>query len=415
MLPNATIAKLEGLGLGAMAAALADQLVTPGPWAELSFEDRLGLLVDREADARDSRRLAARLKAAKLRYPAAVEDLDFRSPRGLNRATVLGLAQGSWVTHHHNLVVTGPTGVGKSFLACALANAALRQGHTASYARMPRLVDDLALGRADGRYARLLGQLGRVSLLVLDDFLLTPAPVAACRDPLEVIEDRAQRRSTLVVSQLPVEKWHRRWPTRPWPRPSSTASCTRRTASRSRGRRFASASPRLPRGLTRERSHNLSDEGGGNELHDPLNVIGVVLARVRFRIGTGVRFQPERVSGITGMRSLPRPLLRLRRVRPAGPAPRRRLLLSPEEQAPAAAGQLPQDLRGPAVPRLLLGGRGHPLGRRPTRQERQEQPGRHPLVPGGSSRRRDDLRHPRQPVRAQGPEDPRLVRQEQLA
>ena len=208
MLLNATIAKLEALGLGAMAAALADQLATPGPWAELSFEDRLGLLVDREADARDSRRLATRLKAAKLRYPAAVEDLDLRSPRGLNRSAVLDLAGAGWVAHHHNVVVTGPTGVGKSFLACALANAALRQGHTAYYARTPRLLDDLALGRADGRYARLLGQLGRVSLLVLDDFLLSPAPVEACRDLLEVIEDRAQRRSTLVVSQLPVEKWH---------------------------------------------------------------------------------------------------------------------------------------------------------------------------------------------------------------
>jgi DNA replication protein DnaC len=137
VLVNATIAKLEALGLGAMAAALADQVATPGPWAELPFEDRLGLLVDREADARDSRRLATRLKAAKLRYPAAVEDVDFRSPRGLNRAVVLELAGAGWVAHHHNLVITGPTGVGKSFLACALANAALRQGHTAYYARTP--------------------------------------------------------------------------------------------------------------------------------------------------------------------------------------------------------------------------------------------------------------------------------------
>ena len=208
MLLNQTIDKLQALGLGAMAAALADQAATPGPWGELSFEDRLGLLVDREADARDSRRLASRLKAAKLRYPAAMEDVDFRTPRGLNRSVVLSLADAGWVTRHHNLVVTGPTGVGKSFLACALANAALRQGHTAYYARTPRLLDELALGRADGRYARLLGSLGRVSLLVLDDFLLTPAPVAACRDLLEVIEDRAQRRSTLVASQLPVEKWH---------------------------------------------------------------------------------------------------------------------------------------------------------------------------------------------------------------
>ena len=208
MLPNPTIAKLEALGLGAMAAALADQLATPGPWAELSFEDRLGLLVDREADARDSRRLATRLKAAKLRYPAAVEDIDFRAPRGLERAGVLSLAQAGWVTRSQNVVITGATGVGKSFLACALAHAALRAGHTAYYVRTPRLLDDLALGRADGRYARLLNQLGRVSLLVLDDFLLTPAPVEACRDLLEVVEDRAQRRSTLVASQLPVDKWH---------------------------------------------------------------------------------------------------------------------------------------------------------------------------------------------------------------
>ena len=208
MFANPTIAKLEALGLPAMAAALADQVAVPGPWNELAFEDRLGLLADKEADARDSRRLATRLKAAKLRYPAAVEDVDFRSPRGLDRSVVLSLAQAGWVARHHNLVVTGPTGVGKSFLACALANAALRQGHTAYYARTPRLLDELALGRADGRYARLLNQLGRVSVLVLDDFLLTPASVEACRDLLEVIEDRAQRRSTLVASQLPVEKWH---------------------------------------------------------------------------------------------------------------------------------------------------------------------------------------------------------------
>jgi len=122
MLVNPTIDKLQALGLGAMATALVDQLATPGPWDELSFTDRLGLLVDREADARDSRRLATRLKAAKLRYGAAVEDIDFRSPRGLNRSNVLALAQAGWVARHHNLVVTGPTGVGKSFVACALAN-----------------------------------------------------------------------------------------------------------------------------------------------------------------------------------------------------------------------------------------------------------------------------------------------------
>lgn len=208
MLTNPTIAKLEHLGLAAMAAALADQLAVPGPWNELAFEDRLGLLIDREADARDSRRLATRLKAAKLRYPAAVEDLDFRAPRGLQRAEILQLAGAGWINHAHNLIVTGATGCGKTYLACALANAAIRAGHTAYYVRTPRLLEDLTLGRADGRYHRLLAQLARTSLLVLDDFLLTPASIDACRDLLDVIEDRAQRRSTLIVSQLPTDTWH---------------------------------------------------------------------------------------------------------------------------------------------------------------------------------------------------------------
>jgi DNA replication protein DnaC len=208
MLTHATIDKLHALGLSAMATGLTDQLAAPGTYGELAFEDRLGLLADREADARDSRRLGLRLKAARLRYPASIEDLDWASPRGLNRSVVASLAQGGWVAAHQSLVVTGPTGVGKSFLACALANAALRAGHTASYVRVPRLIDDLAVGRADGRYARLLSGLSRVSLLVLDDFLLTPAPPQACRDLLEVVEERAQRRSTLVASQLPVEAWH---------------------------------------------------------------------------------------------------------------------------------------------------------------------------------------------------------------
>lgn len=208
MFVNQTIDKLEAMGLSAMAAGLAEQLTAPGTYDGLAFADRLGLLVDKEADARDSRRLAARLKAAKLRYPASVEELDFKAPRGLDRSVILSLAQGSWVREHHNLLVTGPTGCGKSFVACALANAAVRQGHTALYLRTPRLLDDLALGRADGRYARTLAQLARAGVLVLDDFLLSPAPVEACRDLLEVIEDRAGLRSTIVASQLPVDKWH---------------------------------------------------------------------------------------------------------------------------------------------------------------------------------------------------------------
>jgi DNA replication protein DnaC len=208
MLVQQTLHKLEAVGLTAMAAALRDQLEQAPQYSELSFEDRLGLLVDRELDWRDSRRLATRLKAARLRHPATVEDIDFRAPRGLDRGVILSLAQAGWVAQHHNVLVTGATGCGKSFLACALAHAAVRQGHTALYVRTPRLLDDLAVGRGDGRYQRLLAQLQRVSLLVLDDFLLTPASVERFRDLLEVVEDRAQIRSTLVASQLPVDAWH---------------------------------------------------------------------------------------------------------------------------------------------------------------------------------------------------------------
>jgi DNA replication protein DnaC len=207
MLVNPTITKLEALGLGAMAVGLTHQLETPRTFTELSFEDRLGLLADAETEARDSRRLARRLKDAKLRYPATIEDIDFRSPRGIDRSLIASLAGAGWVTRGHNVLITGATGCGKSYIACALTNAALRQGHTALYLRTPRLSEDLARGRADGRYIRILAGLARVSLLVLDDFLLTPAPVDTCRDLLEVIEDRAERRSTLIASQMPIDKW----------------------------------------------------------------------------------------------------------------------------------------------------------------------------------------------------------------
>jgi DNA replication protein DnaC len=149
-----------------------------------------------------------RLKVAKLRYPASIEDLDLRAPRGLDRALVMELATGSRVSRYQNVVLTGPTGVGKSYVACALAQAAIRTRHSAYYVRAPRPAEDLALGRADGRYGRLLAHLARTELVVLDDFLLTPASVEVCRDLLENIEDRAQRRSTMVVSQLPVDTWH---------------------------------------------------------------------------------------------------------------------------------------------------------------------------------------------------------------
>jgi DNA replication protein DnaC len=207
MLINQTLDKLDAMGLFGMTLGLREQL-EGSQYLSLSFDERLGLLVDREAEARDSRRLALRLKAAKLRQEASVEDIDFRTPRGLDRSVIMSLAQAGWVAAHHNVLVTGPTGVGKSFIACALTHAAVRRGHTALYIRTPRLLAELALTRGDGRYVRRLAHLARISVLVLDDFLMTSPSVVEAKDLLEVIDDRSQVRSTLVVSQLPVEAWH---------------------------------------------------------------------------------------------------------------------------------------------------------------------------------------------------------------
>src|SRR5919197_5517661 len=169
MLINQTLDKLEALGLFGMLLGVREQLES-NQYLNLSFDERLGLLVDREAEARDSRRLALRLKAAKLRQEATVEDIDFRTPRGLDRSVIMSLAQAGWVTAKHNLLISGPTGAGKSFVASALAHAAIRRGHTALYIRTPRLLADLAISRGDGRYVRRLGQLARIALLVIDEF-----------------------------------------------------------------------------------------------------------------------------------------------------------------------------------------------------------------------------------------------------
>ena len=207
MLVTQTIDKLNALSLGGMARALAEQLERPD-YAALTFEERLGLLVDREAQDRENRRLARHLKAARLRSDAVVEDLDFRGSRGLDRGSILALAESHWVDVHRNVLVTGPTGVGKTFLACALAHSAIRRGHTALYLRVPRLLDELVLARADGRLPRLMASWARVDVLVLDDLGLQPVPPARAADLLEVVEDRSGLRSTIVTSQLPVGHWH---------------------------------------------------------------------------------------------------------------------------------------------------------------------------------------------------------------
>ena len=207
MLDNATIDGLKALRLDAMATALTEQGEQPG-YAGLGFDERLGLLVDRELTARANRRLERHLKTARLRVPATVEDIDFRHPRGLDRAQILGLAQGHWAQHHRAVVITGPTGSGKTYLACALAHAAIRNGHTALYQRAPRMLDELAIARGDGRLARLLAAWARISVLVIDDLLLRPLTSEQAADLLEVIEDRAGLRATIVTSQLPVAMWH---------------------------------------------------------------------------------------------------------------------------------------------------------------------------------------------------------------
>ncbi|HZV11323.1 MAG TPA: ATP-binding protein, partial [Novosphingobium sp.] len=173
MLSHATIDGLKALRLHAMAAALAEQ-DQQASYTGLGFDERLGLLVDRELADRASRRIQRSLKTARLRLPATVEDIDFRHPRGLDRARILDLAQAHWAEHRRAIVITGPTGAGKTYLACALANAAIRNGHTTLYQRAPRMLDDLAIARGDGRLARLLASWARVSVLVIDDLLIRP-------------------------------------------------------------------------------------------------------------------------------------------------------------------------------------------------------------------------------------------------
>ncbi|MGA7834812.1 MAG: IS21-like element helper ATPase IstB [Acidimicrobiales bacterium] len=206
MLHHTTLEGLKTLRLPAMASGLLEQREHPD-YAAMSFEDRLGLLVDRELLQRENRRLERVLKLAKLRSRGVIEDIDFTSTRGLDKATFMSMVDSKWVEHHHNVIVVGPTGVGKTFIACALAQRAIRDGHRAIYVRVPRLLDDLALARADGRLAKVMLSLARCDVLVLDDFLIRSLTDDHAADLLEVVEDRMTT-STIVTSQLPVNHWH---------------------------------------------------------------------------------------------------------------------------------------------------------------------------------------------------------------
>jgi DNA replication protein DnaC len=207
MLIQQTVDKMNAMKFSAMAEAFEQQLGS-GEHAKLSFEERVGLLVDCEWTAREQRKLTRRLRSAKLRYSASLENVNFKHPRGLKRQQVLSLGSCSWIQERHHLVITGPTGIGKSFLACAFAERACRRGFTARYVRMPRLLHELAVGRGDGSYIRLLGRLAKLDLLAIDDWLLAPLRDAERRDLIEVIEDRSERASTLIASQLLAKDWH---------------------------------------------------------------------------------------------------------------------------------------------------------------------------------------------------------------
>ncbi len=207
MLTQPTLDHMNAMKMFFMVEALQRQMATSQSTA-LSFEERLGMLIDAEWSGREQRKMDQRLRTARLRHTASLEDVDFKAHRGLNRELVLSLGRCDWIRERQNLILTGPTGVGKSYLACAFAERACRSVFTALYLRAPRLYQEMAVARGDGSYGKLLARLTRTHLLVIDDWGLAPLKDAERRDLLEVIEDRYERASTLITSQLPVKSWH---------------------------------------------------------------------------------------------------------------------------------------------------------------------------------------------------------------
>lgn len=207
MLTHPTIEKLRTLRLHGMVKSFEEQ-ISSKDYDDMEFEERLGLLIDRELTEQENRRLNSRLKQAKLRQTASMEDIDYRQKRGLDKSLMKSLSGCRWVKEHLNILITGPCGVGKSFIACALGHKACLEGYRVFYCRLSRLFENLALTRGDGRYSKIMNSLAKTNLLIIDDWGLSVLTDRERRDMLEILEDRHQRQSTIITSQLPLEHWH---------------------------------------------------------------------------------------------------------------------------------------------------------------------------------------------------------------
>jgi len=206
MLTEPTIEKLYAMKLNGMADAFTEQLAQPD-LNDLCFEERFTLLVERQWTWKENRRMTRLLRTAKLKDSACIEDLDFRTPRGLDKSVILRLVNADWINKAQNIIISGPTGVGKTYLACALANSACRNSFTSLYKRAPRFYQEIAVARADGTYPKLMNKLIKTKVLILDDFCITPMADTERRDLLEIVEDRHGIASTIIATQVPIENW----------------------------------------------------------------------------------------------------------------------------------------------------------------------------------------------------------------